>query len=81
MPTDYQVVFHGDVEQGVTLQEIKSNLCKLFQAPPEAIQKKFFSGSLPVLVKENVTHDLATKYVSALKKAGLMASVEGDPDR
>jgi hypothetical protein len=70
----YEIVFSGECVPGTPLDQVKSNLAKLFQADAQRIEL-LFSGRRLVL-KNNLDAQGAEKYRAALARAGAVARTE-----
>ncbi|MBD8473243.1 hypothetical protein IFT98_05140 [Pseudomonas sp. CFBP 8770] len=70
----YEIVFSGQCVPGAALDQVKSNLAKLFQADAQRIEL-LFSGRRLVL-KNNLDAQAAEKYRAALARAGAVASID-----
>lgn len=64
----YNIIFRGQVVKNTTQEIAKKNLAALFKLPLEKVDA-MFSGN-PVILKKNVSFDVASKYRVAIKKAG-----------
>jgi len=70
----FRVTFRGEIEPGYRLEEVKSNLAKLFKLDVSNqlhLQKidRLFSGRT-VVIKEGLSKTSAQAYLSAIAKAG-----------
>ncbi len=77
----FDLVFRGQTIKSIEVEQVKTNLVKLFKSSPEAIEK-LFTG-VEVTVRRGLDYSTAMKYQSALKKAGALAlikEVEGAPE-
>lgn len=72
-PEYYNVVFYGEIAEGHNLEEVKSNLAKMFKL--NATQVEQFFIRTPVAVKTNVDHQTGLKYKAALEKAGMVCKI------
>ena len=64
----YDLVFQGQIVDGTSLDEVKSNVARLFKADTAKIAA-LFSGK-PIVIKKNLDTESAKKYLAVLKKAG-----------
>ncbi len=64
----YNLIFHGEIIEGASLDEVKSNLARLFKADT-AKTEALFSGK-KIIIKKNLDAESAKKYLAILKKAG-----------
>ena len=69
----FDIVFTGQLAKGVEPAVAKRNMCALFKASAEKIDRMFQSDS--VTLKKNLDIDAAGKYRIALKKAGVIVEV------
>ena len=74
MPSEYKVVFAGQLVEGADAAAVKGNFQKLFKADEQRIQK-LFSGNR-VVIRKNVDQATALKYQATLRKAGGVCSIE-----
>ena len=70
----YEIVFSGDLVPDVSLEQVKANLARLFQASDEQVER-LLSGRRLVL-KDNLDAASAEKYRMALARAGARVQVE-----
>ncbi len=70
----YQVVFSGQLEEGVERAAAEKGVATLFNASPRQLAL-FFSGKR-VVVKNGVSAAVAAKYQKAFKKVGAVCRVE-----
>ena len=70
----YRVIFSGKTVQGKDISEIKINLASLFKTDISKIDG-FFKGK-KVVVKKNLDHQTASKYIRDLKKAGVICQIQ-----
>lgn len=68
MKSLYNIYFAGDLLEGQTLQSVRQNMGRLFNAS-EATLDRLFSGT-PQLVKRDCDKDTALKYKQAMERAG-----------
>lgn len=68
----YDIIFTGQLVDGVDTQTAKTNLATLFKTTPGNVEK-IFSGK-PQPLKRGVDKPQALKYKAALHKAGLLVS-------
>ena len=71
----YNVVYQGKSGLELKQQQVAENLCRLFKLSPEKVRDTFFARST-VVVKKNVDYETAEKYRTALKKAGMLTTIE-----
>ena len=70
----YMLVFQGDLVDGFDPETAKQNLKELFKVSQEKVEQLF---SLPaVVVKKNLTHELAQKFQEQLQKRGLNTVIQ-----
>lgn len=75
----YMLVFQGDLAEGVDLERAKENLRELFKVSHDKVEQLF---SLPaVVVKKNLTRELAQKFQAQLQQRGLITIIQPMPDR
>ena len=70
----YRVIFSGKTDHGKDIAGIKRNLAGLFKADVSKINC-FFRGK-KVVVKKNLDHPTALKYIRGLKKAGVICEIQ-----
>lgn len=70
----YKVIFRGKVTADRTVTEVKQALASLMQARVYQIEK-LFSGQ-PVVIKKQVSSEVAAKYVAAFREAGAVVEVK-----
>ncbi len=69
----YMLVFQGDLVDGFDLERVKRNLKELFKVSQEKVEQLF---SLPaVVVKRDLTHELAQKFQRQLQQRGLITVI------
>ena len=64
----YNLIFQGQIIEGASLDEVKSNVARLFKADAGKTAA-LFSGK-PIVIKKNLDTEAAKKYLAVLKKAG-----------
>ena len=69
----FEVAFSGQINDGADLDEVKARVAKMFNAD-EAKLAQLFSGKR-VIIKKNIDQQTATKYQSALDRAGARSEV------
>lgn len=70
----YMLVFQGELVDGFDLERAKQNIRELFKVPQEKIEQLF---SLPaVVVKKDLTHELAQQFQAQLQKRGLITVIQ-----
>jgi hypothetical protein len=70
----FDVVFRGQTVKNFDVDQVKSNLAKLFKSSPEAIER-LFSGT-EVVIRKDLDYSAAMKYQSALKSSGALALIK-----
>uniref|UniRef100_UPI00272CA04E hypothetical protein n=1 Tax=Pseudomonas sp. TaxID=306 RepID=UPI00272CA04E len=70
----FQIVFQGQVRPGYTLEQARTRLGQLFQAPERQLDV-LFSGAR-VVIKQGLDQDSAAKYREAIERAGALCLVE-----
>ena len=73
----YQIVFSGQLVDGVDPAQAKANLSKLYKTDVSKVEK-LFKGK-PVVLKKNLGEDAALRYMTALKNAGVICKLEDMP--
>ncbi|MFC3940260.1 hypothetical protein CCU68_28855 [Pseudomonas gingeri NCPPB 3146 = LMG 5327] len=69
----YEIVFSGELVPGAPVEQVRSNLARLFQADAQRIEL-LFSGRRLVL-KNNLDAAAAEKYRATIERAGAVVSV------
>jgi hypothetical protein len=69
----YNVVFSGDVVQGQSIKEIKARMAALFKTSAESIESLFKQKA--AVIKRNVDHETAKKYVQMIQKTGAICRI------
>lgn len=69
----FEVAFSGQISEGAELGEVKAKVAKMFNAD-EAKLGQLFSGKR-VVIKKNIDKATATKYQSALNRAGALCEI------
>lgn len=64
----YNLIFQGEIIDGTSLEEVKSNISRLFKADADKTAQ-LFSGK-PIIIKKNLDEESSKKYLSILNKAG-----------
>ena len=64
----YNLIFQGKIIDGASLDEVKSNVARLFKADAEKTAA-LFSGKT-IVIKKNLNSESTKKYLAILKKAG-----------
>ncbi|MCP3900348.1 MAG: YIP1 family protein [Desulfobacteraceae bacterium] len=64
----YNIVIKGRTAAGWENQEVKQNLAKIFNEPPDKMER-LLSGK-PVTVKKKVAHEKAVRIIEEIEKAG-----------
>lgn len=70
----FQIVFQGQVRPGYTLEQARTRLGQLFQAPERQLDI-LFSGTR-VVIKQGLDEASAAKYREAIERAGALCLVE-----
>jgi hypothetical protein len=77
-PVQYEVVFSGEIVFKERVENVKQQMAAMFQMDPVEVDA-LFTGE-PVVVKKNLTKDLAEVYRLTIAKAGAISKVvEMDP--
>ncbi|NWB91980.1 hypothetical protein [Pseudomonas agarici] len=69
----YEIVFSGELVPGAPVEQVRSNLARLFQADAQRIEL-LFSGRRLVL-KNNLEAAAAEKYRASIERAGAVVAV------
>lgn len=69
----FEVVFSGELSEGVTLEQVKSNVAALFKVEVAKVER-LFSGAT-VSIKKGLDEASAKKYQVALMRAGAVCRV------
>jgi hypothetical protein len=69
----FAVVFSGKVAEGASVEQVKSNVAKLFKVELASVER-LFSGAR-VVIKKGLDEATANKYQAALAKAGALCEV------
>jgi uncharacterized RDD family membrane protein YckC len=69
----YNITFGGKVAQGHNIEEVKRNLAIIFKLDDGKIEQ-FFTGK-KLMIKKNITYQLAMQYKTAFEKAGAICGV------
>ena len=64
----FEVAFSGQISEGANLEEVKARVGKMFNAD-DAKLAQLFSGKR-IVIKKNIDQATATKYKTALNRAG-----------
>lgn len=67
-PGPFEVVFNGEIAGKKSLHDVKEQMGAMFQLDPVKLEA-LFSGR-PVVVKKNLSREMADKYKLAIGKAG-----------
>ncbi len=70
----FSVIFYGEILAGQKIDVVQANLASLFKLPAERIQK-FFSGK-PIVLKKDLSHAQALKYLQAFESAGAKVALK-----
>ena len=73
----YQIIFSGQTVDGIDTAQAKANLSKLYKTDVSKIEK-LFQGKRVVL-KKNLNEDTALGYLTTLKNAGIICTLEEMP--
>lgn len=71
--TLYEIVFQGRLVEGFSVDQVKANISRLFQATPEQIER-LFSGHR-VVIRNQLDQVSALKYQALLRKQGALCQV------
>ena len=74
----YDIYFRGEILDGFQLNDVKSNVAKVFSADTEKVNS-LFSGKV-CLLKKKIDKQTALKYQTALKKAGAKIIIKASKD-
>lgn len=74
--TRYHIVFHGDIQMGQSLAQVKHNLAQLFKLDAAKVES-LFTGK-PIVLKKNLDEAGATKFKAALTRAGVVVSIRAE---
>ncbi len=69
----FEVAFSGQVSEGASLDEVKARVARMFNAD-DAKLAQLFSGKR-IVIKKNIDRATATKYETALNRAGAQCEV------
>ncbi|MCY1339381.1 hypothetical protein D9M69_252610 [compost metagenome] len=69
----FEIAFSGQIAPGASVEAVKANLARLFQADAQRIEL-LFSGRR-VVIKNNLDEAAAEKYRSVLERAGAIVEV------
>ncbi|MCW8828375.1 MAG: YjgN family protein [Gammaproteobacteria bacterium] len=70
----FMLVFQGELVDGFELEQAKQNLRELFKVSQEKIEQLFSLRA--VVVKKNLTHELAQQFQRQLQKHGLVTVIQ-----
>jgi hypothetical protein len=70
----FEVAFSGEMLAGTDPEQVKANVARIFKADAAKLEH-LFSGKR-VVIKKNISEDMATKYQQALKNAGAVCDVK-----
>ena len=73
-PARYEIIFSGEIAYKKRLADVKQQMATMFQLDRGKLAA-LFTGR-PVVVKKNLTKDMAEKYKLAIIKAGGISRVE-----
>ncbi|VAW75698.1 hypothetical protein MNBD_GAMMA12-1554 [hydrothermal vent metagenome] len=68
MSNNFQVVFHGLASSGTTIDQLKTNIAKLYNTEVKNVES-LFKGSA-VVIKDNLDEATAHKYAEVFRKQG-----------
>ncbi|HEY9052599.1 MAG TPA: hypothetical protein VIQ03_13695 [Gammaproteobacteria bacterium] len=69
----YEIAFSGQIAEGADLQQVKTNMAKMFKADDAKIAQ-LFSGAR-VVIKKNIDLQTAEKYQVAMNNAGAICEL------
>lgn len=69
----YDVVFHGEIDQAHTLEEVQHNLAALFKLTQNQLEQVFTTR--PYVVKSGIDYQTALKYKAAFERAGALCQI------
>ena len=72
-PVQYEIVFSGEIVFKERLENVKQQMAAMFQMDPLEVEA-LFTGE-PVVVKKNLTKDMAEVYRLTIAKAGAISKV------
>ncbi|MDH5484365.1 MAG: hypothetical protein OEY43_03935 [Gammaproteobacteria bacterium] len=70
----FEVAFSGEMLDGTDPEQVKANVARIFKADAAKLEH-LFSGKR-VVIKKNISEEMATKYQLALKNAGAICEVK-----
>lgn len=70
----YNLVLYGEISKGQNLENVEKNFATITKLDKERV-KRLFAGP-PVVIKREIDHDTAVKYMSVFKKAGAICKIE-----
>lgn len=70
----YRLVFRGTLVDGFTIEQAKENLRGLFKLSNDAVDQLFSRSA--VVVKNELSHDLAEKFQRQLQKIGIVTVIQ-----
>ncbi len=73
-PGSYNLIFHGDIASGHTIDEVKQKLSVQFNIEHNRIDRLF--THTPFLVKAHIDYKTATKYQILFEWAGALCTIE-----
>ena len=77
---EFKVLFKGEFVEDLTPEEIKAQLMQLFSADALEIEHRFFSKQAVTVIADQLTEDDADRYVSLLRRAGVLTYKDLDVD-
>ncbi|PID42309.1 MAG: hypothetical protein CSB48_11030 [Proteobacteria bacterium] len=69
----FELVFEGQIVDGVALETVKANMARLFKASDEKIGKMFSAGR--IVLKNRLDKATALKYQAVLRKNGAICKI------
>lgn len=70
----FEVAFSGEMLPGTDPEQVKANVARIFKADAAKLEH-LFTGKR-VVIKKNISEEVATKYQQALKNAGAVCEVK-----
>ncbi|WP_444901022.1 hypothetical protein ACJJIG_12700 [Microbulbifer sp. SSSA007] len=72
----YSLVFRGDLIDGFTANDVKSNMARLFKSTPQAVEK-LFSGR-PLILRKGLSQAQAEQFQATLAKIGAQVTLKDE---
>lgn len=72
--SNYELVFYGQLVQGIALQQAKDNVALLFKTTAEQVER-MFTGQR-VVIRNKLDAETAQKYIIAMEKRGAICQLE-----